>query len=387
MTAWLIRHFIKNHRNVHDYAVRERYGTLASITGIVCNLLLAALKFVMGMLSGSLAVMADAANSLSDAAGSIVTLITVRLSNKPVDSEHPFGHGRMEYIGSLAVGALILLMGFSLLKDSITAIFHPEALAMNWMVAAALVIGVLVKLWLFAFYRKLGRAVDNGTLLAASKDSLGDVLSTGAVLASVLVNLAFGWCLDGYIGLVVAVIVLKGGVEVCRETLDQLLGGKPDPEKIRQIRELLLNHEGILGVHDLVVHDYGPGRCVASVHAEVSADGNILTIHEMIDNAEREVEQKLHIPICIHMDPIVTNDETSNRLRHQLNDYLRNIDPALSMHDFRMVPGEGHTNLIFDCVVPPGYKDRQLLYNSLRAYAQSIDPSYHVIVQFDTDFT
>ena len=387
MTAWLIRHFIKNHRNVHDYAVRERYGTLASITGIVCNLLLAALKFVMGMLSGSLAVMADAANSLSDAAGSIVTLITVRLSNKPVDSEHPFGHGRMEYIGSLAVGALILLMGFSLLKDSITAIFHPEALAMNWMVAAALVIGVLVKLWLFVFYRKLGRAVDNGTLLAASRDSLGDVLSTGAVLASVLVNLAFGWCLDGYIGLVVAVIVLKGGVEVCRETLDQLLGGKPDPEKIRQIRELLLNHEGILGVHDLVVHDYGPGRCVASVHAEVSADGNILTIHEMIDNAEREVEQKLHIPICIHMDPIVTNDETSNRLRHQLNDYLRNIDPALSMHDFRMVPGEGHTNLIFDCVVPPGYKDRQLLYNSLRAYAQSIDPNYHVIVQFDTDFT
>lgn len=387
MTAWLIRHFIKNYRNVHDHTVRERYGTLASITGIVCNLLLAALKFVMGVLSGSLAVMADAANSLSDAAGSIVTLITVRLSNKPVDSEHPFGHGRMEYIGSLAVGALILLMGFSLLKDSITAIFHPEALAMNWLVAAALVIGVLVKLWLFAFYRRLGRAVDNGTLLAASKDSLGDVLSTGAVLISVLVNLAFGWCLDGYIGLVVAVIVLKGGVEVCRETLDQLLGGKPDPERIRRIRELLLDHEGILGVHDLVVHDYGPGRCVASVHAEVSADGNILTIHEMIDNAEREVEQKLHMPICIHMDPIVTNDETSNRLRHQLNDYLRSLDPALSMHDFRMVPGEGHTNLIFDCVVPPGYKDRQLLYNALRAYAQSIDPSYHVIVQFDTDFT
>lgn len=387
MTAWLIRHFIKNYRNVHDSAVRERYGTLASITGIVCNLLLAALKFVMGVLSGSLAVMADAANSLSDAAGSIVTLITVRLSNKPVDSEHPFGHGRMEYIGSLAVGALILLMGFSLLKDSITAIFHPEALSMNWMVAAALVIGVLVKLWLFVFYRRLGRAVDNGTLLAASKDSLGDVLSTGAVLISVLVNLAFGWCLDGYIGLVVAVIVLRGGVEVCRETLDQLLGGKPDPERIRQIRELLLNHEGILGVHDLVVHDYGPGRCVASVHAEVSADGNILTIHEMIDNAEREVEQKLHIPICIHMDPIVTNDETSNRLRHQLNDYLRSIDPALSMHDFRMVPGEGHTNLIFDCVVPPGYKDRQLLYNALRAYAQSIDPNYHLIIQFDTDYT
>ena len=193
--------------------------------------------------------------------------------------------------------------------------------------------------------------------------------------------------MDGYIGLVVAVIVLKGGVDVCRDTLDRLLGGKPDPEMIQAIRDLLMRHEGILGVHDLVVHDYGPGRCVASVHAEVSADGNILTIHEMIDSAEREVEQKLHIPICIHMDPIVTSDETSNRLRVQMNDYLRSLDPDFSMHDFRMVPGQEHTNLIFDCVVPAGYQEKELLYRSLRAYAQSLDPSYHVIVQFDTDYT
>ncbi len=387
MTTWLIRHFIKNYQNVNDSVVRERYGTLAAVTGILANLLLATIKFTMGVVSGSLAVMADAANSLSDAAGSIVTLVTVRLSNKPVDQEHPFGHGRLEYIGSLTVGALILLMGFSLLKDSITAILHPEPLSMSWLVAAALAAGVAIKLWLYGYYRKLGNAVSNGTLLAASKDSLGDVLSTGAVLASVLVNLFFGFSVDGYIGLVVAVIVLKGGVDVCRDTLDRLLGGKPDPEMIQAIRDLLMRHEGILGVHDLVVHDYGPGRCVASVHAEVSADGNILTIHEMIDSAEREVEQKLHIPICIHMDPIVTSDETSNRLRVQMNDYLRSLDPDFSMHDFRMVPGQEHTNLIFDCVVPAGYQEKELLYRSLRAYAQSLDPSYHVIVQFDTDYT
>ena len=387
MTTWLIRHFIKNYQNVNDSVVRERYGTLAAVTGILANLLLATIKFTMGVVSGSLAVMADAANSLSDAAGSIVTLVTVRLSNKPVDQEHPFGHGRLEYIGSLTVGALILLMGFSLLKDSITAILHPEPLSMSWLVAAALAAGVAIKLGLYGYYRKLGNAVSNGTLLAASKDSLGDVLSTGAVLASVLVNLFFGFSVDGYIGLVVAVIVLKGGVDVCRDTLDRLLGGKPDPEMIQAIRDLLMRHEGILGVHDLVVHDYGPGRCVASVHAEVSADGNILTIHEMIDSAEREVEQKLHIPICIHMDPIVTSDETSNRLRVQMNDYLRSLDPDFSMHDFRMVPGQEHTNLIFDCVVPAGYQEKELLYRSLRAYAQSLDPSYHVIVQFDTDYT
>ena len=387
MTTWLIRHFIKNYQNVNDSVVRERYGTLAAVTGILANLLLATIKFTMGVVSGSLAVMADAANSLSDAAGSIVTLVTVRLSNKPVDQELPFGHGRLEYIGSLTVGALILLMGFSLLKDSITAILHPEPLSMSWLVAAALAAGVAIKLWLYGYYRKLGNAVSNGTLLAASKDSLGDVLSTGAVLASVLVNLFFGFSVDGYIGLVVAVIVLKGGVDVCRDTLDRLLGGKPDPEMIQAIRDLLMRHEGILGVHDLVVHDYGPGRCVASVHAEVSADGNILTIHEMIDSAEREVEQKLHIPICIHMDPIVTSDETSNRLRVQMNDYLRSLDPDFSMHDFRMVPGQEHTNLIFDCVVPAGYQEKELLYRSLRAYAQSLDPSYHVIVQFDTDYT
>lgn len=387
MTAWLIRHFIKNPQSVENPSVRASYGTLASVTGVAVNLLLAGGKFLMGLLSGSLAIMADAANNLSDAAGSIVTLITTRLALKPVDHEHPFGHGRMEYIGSLAVGALIVIMGVSLLRDGVTAIFHPEPLAISWLVIVILSLSILMKLWLFLFYRKLGRAVSNGTLLAASKDSLGDVLSTGAVLLSVLVHLAFNITIDGYVGVIVALIVLKAGIDVCRDTVDSLLGCKPDPEKIQQIRELLLQRDGILGLHDLVLHDYGPGRCIASVHAEVSADSDIVAIHEVIDNAEREIGEKLHMAICIHMDPIVTGDEATNRVHRQMAEFLQNTDPALSLHDFRMVPGQDHINLIFDCVLPAGYPNRDELLNALRAYALSLDPRYRLVVQFDTDYT
>ncbi|MEG0740701.1 MAG: cation diffusion facilitator family transporter [Clostridia bacterium] len=387
MTAWLIRRFVHNAEATQDPDVRAAYGTLGSCTGTVLNLLLAACKFLMGLLSGSLAIMADAANNLSDAAGSIVTLISVRVAKKPVDQEHPFGHGRMEYIGSLAVGALIVLMGVQLLRDGITAILHPAPLTLSPIVLGVLIASVLVKLWLFFFYRKLGGKINNGTLLAASKDSLSDVLATSAVLVSVLLQYAFGWHIDGYIGVLVAVIVLKAGIDVCRDTVDNLLGGKPDPEKTRQIRELLLGFPGILGIHDLVLHDYGPGRCVASVHAEVSAHGDILDIHEMIDDAERDIGEKMHMAICIHMDPIVTDDESINAVHRKMVDFLRNTDPCLSLHDFRMVPGQGHTNLIFDCVLPAGYKGKELLYQSLTAYAKSLDPRYRLVVQFDTDFS
>lgn len=387
MSAWLIRLFVKDFANVEDPDVRASYGTLGSVTGIVINLLLAAVKLLLGLMSGSLAIMADAANNLSDAAASIVTLITTRLARKPVDYEHPFGHGRMEYIGSLAVGALIVLMGLSLLRDGITAVLHPQALTVSWIVTVILTLSLFAKLWLFFFYRRLGGATHNGTLLAASKDSLSDVLSTGAVLVSLLAALLFDVSIDGYVGVVVAAFVLKAGIEVCRDTVDSLLGSKPDPEKIRQIREMLLSREGILGLHDLVLHDYGPGRCIASVHAEVSADSDIVAIHEVIDDAEREIGRKLHMAICIHMDPIVTGDENVNRVHRQFSEFLAGIDPALSLHDFRMVPGQDHINVIFDCVLPPTYKGRDELLKSLNAYARSLDERYRLIVQFDTDYT
>lgn len=387
MTAWLIRKFVPDHEKTTNPQVRAAYGTLAAATGIVVNLLLAAGKFLMGLLSGSLAIMADAANNLSDAAGSIVTLITVRLASKPVDHDHPFGHGRMEYLGSLAVGALIVAMGVGLLRDGVEAILNPQGLSVSWVVIAVLALSVLGKVWLYVFYNRMGGATKNGTLLAAAKDSLGDAISTGAVLFSIALNLAFGWSIDGWIGLLVAFVVLKAGWEVCRDTLDSLLGGRPDPEKITQLRELLLQQPGILGLHDLVLHDYGPGRCFASVHAEVDADSEVLALHERIDDAERVIGKAMNMPICIHMDPVVLGDETTNRVREQLSAFLRNIDDALSLHDFRMVPGEGHTNLIFDVVLPSGYKNPDELLKVLKAFAVSLDERYRLVVEFDTDYT
>ena len=386
MTAWLVKTFIRNHENVADPDVRAAYGTLASAVGMLVNLLLAGCKFLMGLLSGSLAIMADAANNLSDAAGSLVTFITVRLARKPVDLDHPFGHGRMEYLGSLGVGALIVVMGLSLLRDGVSSILHPEAPSLSWVVLIILVLSILAKGGLFLFYRGMGRKIQNGTLEAVAKDSMNDMVATGAVLVSLLLHHFFGWIIDGWIGLAVSGFVLKAGYEVCKDTVDRLLGGRPDPEKAQQIREILLAHEGILGLHDLVMHDYGPGRCYASVHAEVDAEGRILEIHELIDDAEREVAEKLKLPLCIHMDPIVTSDETANHVRQQMADFLQRFDPALSMHDFRMVPGEGHTNLIFDCVLPAGYAGKELLLQALTAFAKSMDERYQLVVMFDTDY-
>lgn len=387
MTAWLIRRFVRDHTNVTDPAVRTAYGTLGSIVGVVVNLLLAGGKCLMGVLSGSIAMMADAANNLSDAAASVVAFITVRLAHKPVDEDHPFGHGRMEYLGSLAVGVLIVIMGVNLLKDGVAAILHPVVPTVNWAVIAVPVLAVLGKWWLYVFYTKVGGSTGNSALLAAAKDSLSDMLATGAVLLSMLCSVFFGWKIDGWIGVLVSLIVLKAGWEVCRGTVDNLLGGRPDPEKIQQLREMLLAREGIMGIHDLVLHDYGPGRCFASVHAEVDADGNVLDLHEMIDDAEREIGEKMRMPICIHMDPIVTSDETVQRVRQQISDFVTRIDPALSIHDFRMVPGDGHTNLIFDCLLPTGYPSRDTLMNALNAFALSLDERYRLVVMFDTDYT
>jgi len=386
MTAWLIKRFVRNPERTADPGVRAAYGTLASAAGMIVNLLLAAAKFLMGLLSGSLAITADAANNLSDAAGSLVTFITVRLAAKPVDPEHPFGHGRMEYLGSLAVGMLILAMGFGLLRDGIGAILQPAAPAVSWLVMIILVLSILSKCWLYLFYRNLGGKTGNGTLLAASKDSLSDVFSTGAVLASLLLHLFFGWKLDGWMGLLVSLLVFKAGFEVCKTTVDSLLGGKPDPELIHQIRELLLAREGILGLHDLVVHDYGPGRCFASVHAEVPADGDLLAIHEMIDDAEQEIARELNIPVCIHMDPVVSDDDEAGRISAALNTFLQGMNKDLRLHDLRRVPGENQINLIFDVAVPPDYRETEMLRKALESTARMLDDRHRCVIHFDVDY-
>ena len=386
MTKWLIRRFIGDAGETMDAKTRERYGTLGSAVGIVVNLLLAAMKFLVGVLTGSVAVTADAANNLSDAGGSVVSLISVRLAAKPVDKDHPYGHGRMEYLGALGVGLLILLMAFELLKGGVESILHPAALTFGWVPFGILTASIAFKAWLYLFYKDVGTRIDSQTLLAAGKDSLSDVMATGAVAVSMLIGHFTKLPIDGWMGVAVSLLVFKAGFEVCKDTIDSLLGGKPDPELGKQVIALLEGYDQILGTHDLMIHDYGPGRCVASIHAEVPASGDILEMHEIIDRAEREIGEKLNMPICIHMDPIVTGDADTDRAKEGMITALHVIDPALMLHDFRRVPGEKQINLIFDVVAPAGYPHCEDVREKLRVAAKTLDPRHECVIQFDVDF-
>lgn len=386
MIKWLVHRFIHDADDTENQRVRGAYGTLGSCVGIAVNVLLSLMKLLVGLLTGSVAVMADAANNLSDAGGSIVSLISVRMAQKPVDREHPYGHGRMEYIGALGVAVLILLMGVELLKSGVTSILHAETVNFGWVPLTIMLVSIAMKGWLYAFYTALGRKIDSATLLAAAKDSINDVLATSAVVLSMLAGHFFGWPLDGWMGVAVALVVLKGGVDVCRETIDSLLGGNPNKELGQKVIKLLMSYDQILGIHDLMIHDYGPGRCVASVHAEVPADGNLLELHEMIDQAERQIGEELHLPICIHMDPVVSGDADTAQAEQAMKDYLQSLDPELKLHDFRRVPGTQQTNLIFDVVIPAGYPDEEKLRGELAAYARTLDARNRCVIHFDLDY-
>ena len=386
MTQWIIRHWVRDAENVSSQQVRGRYGMVGSCVGIAVNVLLAAVKFAVGTATGSMAVTADAANNLSDAGGSVISLITIRLAQKPVDREHPFGHGRTEYLGALGVGMLILLMGLELLTSGIQSILHPVKPVFGWIPFALLVLSILLKGWLYRFYHCIGKKIDASALLAAASDSLSDMLATSAVAASQLAALFKDLPVDGVMGVIVAALVLKAGFEVCRDTVDSLMGGKPDQALGRQIIDLLMKYDRILGTHDLILHDYGPGRCIASVHAEVPADGNLLELHEMIDRAEREIGRELNIPICIHMDPIVSGDEETDRAAALLTAYLQSREEGLMLHDLRRVPGENQINLIFDVVVPAGYGDTAALEKDIAKAARDIDPAYNCVIHVDVDY-
>lgn len=386
MTKWLIHRFIHDPENTGDQKVRGEYGTLGSLVGIGVNLLLALMKFLVGVFTGSVAVTADAANNLSDAGGSIVSLVSVRVAQKPMDREHPYGHGRMEYIGALGVGVLILLMGVELLKGGVESILHPEPLQFSWIPLAILLASIAGKGWLYAFYHRLGKAIDSATLLAAAKDSVSDVLATAAVVVSMLLQRFLGWPVDGWVGVAVALVVLKSGWDVCRDTVDSLLGGNPNTELGQEIIQRLMSYDSILGVHDLMIHDYGPGRCIASVHAEVPAEGNILELHEIIDRAEREIGDALHLPICIHMDPVVSGDAETDRVEAQMKESLQQISPELKLHDFRRVPGSSQINLIFDVAVPAGYAEVETLKERLQTAASALDARYRCVIHIDVDY-
>ena len=369
-----------------DQSVRKRLGTIGSAVGVVVNALLAAGKLMIGMLTGSVAVTADAINNFSDAAGSVVSLVSMRLAQKPVDKEHPFGHGRMEYLGALAVGVMILVMGVETFSSGVESILHPADVAFGWLPFWLLVVSILMKGFLFLFYHSVGKLIDFPSLIAAAQDSLSDMLATSAVVISVIVADIFDIPVDGWMGVAVSLLVLKAGFDVVRETVDSLMGGRKNPELGREIISRLMKYEHILGTHDLLIHDYGPGRCIASIHAEVPADGDILVLHEIIDRAEHEIGDELNIPICIHMDPIVTGDEKTDEACRRLNAFLQAMDGGFMLHDLRMVPGENRTNLVFDVAIPAGYTETQTLTEKLCAAAKEIDPRYECVIHYDIDY-
>lgn len=369
-----------------DQPVRKRLGILGSAVGVGVNAVLALGKLLIGSLTGSVAVTADAINNLSDAAGSVVSLVSMRLAQKPVDKEHPFGHGRMEYLGALAVGVMILVMGVETFSSGVKSIINPAPVAFGWTAFWLLVASILMKGGLFLFYRSVGRLIDFPSLIAAAKDSLSDMLATSAVVISMIIAQIFDIPVDGWMGVAVSLLVLKAGFDVVRDTVDSLMGGRKNPELGKTIISRLMKYEHILGTHDLLIHDYGPGRCIASIHAEVPADGDILVLHEIIDRAEHEIGDELNIPLCIHMDPIVSGDEKTDAAHDHLSAYLKGLEDGFMLHDLRMVPGENRTNLVFDVVIPAGYTDTQRLTDGLCAAAKELDPRYECVIHYDIDY-
>ena len=351
MTKLLVRLFIRTPDGT-DEKTRFAYGKLAGGTGIACNVLLFFIKLATGLLASSVAIIADAFNNLSDAGSSIVTLLGFKLSAAPADREHPFGHGRMEYLSALAVAALIMVAGFELALSSAEKIFAPSLPQVNFLTLGILVLSMAVKLWMALFYRRIGKRIDSETLVAACADSRNDVICTGVVLVSAAVSMAFGLAVDGYVGVLVALFVLWSGFSIMRETVSPLLGQAPDPALVKEISDTVLSFDGIVGMHDLMVHNYGPGRVIVSLHAEVPCDVPITKSHDVVDCAERELKEKFHVSACIHMDPVDVADPRTKELKRVAQKILKEVDERLSLHDFRVVPGDTHTNLIFDMVVP-----------------------------------
>lgn len=393
MTALLLRLFVKG-GDPASPAVRSRCGKLSGITGIVCNLLLCLAKFLIGTLSGAVSIAADAVNNLSDAASSVVTLLGFKLAEKPADEEHPFGHARIEYLSGLAVAALILVIGVLLAITSVKKLLSPapESVAFSWVLVAVLLLSVGVKLWMALFNTRLGRLIDSGSLLAAAADSRNDVLSTAAVLlaccAGALIRhfwgLDIGGYLDGGMGVLVAVFIVRSGVAIAKDTISPLLGEPADPELVELVRQQILSYDDILGIHDLIVHDYGPGQRFASVHVEMDAAIPALEAHDLIDNIEMEFRSKHRIQLVIHYDPVVTDDAEANVLREKLGAAAHAIDPALMFHDFRVVHGHTHTNLVFDLVLPHALKGQeQAIKAQLEAAMQTDTMKYYLVITFD----
>ena len=352
MITLLSKLIIKNYKDVTAPKVRLQYGVLCGAVGIFFNIILFTGKLIAGTLTGSIGITADAFNNLSDAGSSVITLVGFRLSDAKADKEHPFGHGRFEYIAGLIVSMAILLMGFELAKTSVEKIIHPEDVTFSFLALGVLITSIITKLYMFFYNRGIGKKIDSAAMRATALDSFSDVAATSTVLLSTLIGKWTGWRIDGYAGLAVALFILYTGVRAAKETVSPLLGQPPAQEFVDKIEQIVISQDGIVGVHDLVVHDYGPGRRMISLHAEVPADGNMILLHDTVDNLEKLLRKECGCEAVIHMDPIEMNNAETNRLREETRSILAEIDESLTLHDFRVVPGSTHTNLVFDVVVP-----------------------------------
>ena len=384
----IFKAFVSYWENVKDRQVRDSYGKVAGIVGILSNLLLCALKIGTGLIAGSIAIIADGVNNLADASSSVITLIGFKLASMPEDEEHPYGHARIEYLTGLIISAIIILVGLGLLKTSVEKIFNPVDLVTGPVTILVLSFAILIKLWQAGFNKRAGRLIESPALIATGIDSRNDVVSTIAVLISVLVAMMSPYNIDGYIGALVAIFVVYSGVMMIKDSSSPLLGEAPDPEMVKEIVDITKGFDGVLGIHDLMVHNYGPGRIFCSLHVEVDADEDVMKSHDMIDNIEAKLQKELKIHAVAHMDPIKVGDPLLERLALVLDKAVKEIEDVSEIHDLRVVPGETHTNVIFDCVVGMNCPlNRDEIKKKVEYELRKEDPHYNVVITFDQHYT
>lgn len=387
MGNFLFKKFVKNYEDVKNPQVRDSYGKLAGIVGIISNAVLCLMKIIIGWISGSIAIIADAINNLADASSSVITLVGFKLASAPEDEEHPYGHARIEYLAGMAVSVIIILVGVELGKSSFDKILHPAPLEFSWAIVIVLLLAIAIKIWQSLFNISAGKKINSLALIATGTDSRNDVISTSVVLLGVLAGYFFDVHIDGYLGLAVAIFILWSGISLVKETISPLLGEAPDPDLVNLIEESAMNFEGVLGIHDLVVHNYGPGKIFASIHIEVDSSVDVMISHDLIDNIEKQLSKDLNILLTAHMDPVNTQDPNREPLCRLIESTLRETDGALSFHDLRIVPGATHTNVIFDVVISPEYREKQdEIKAALEQSISRFNPKFCSVIEFDTSY-
>ena len=387
MSKLLVRLFIKDYQNTKKASVREKYGYLGSLTGIVVNIILALAKYIIGTMTHSIAITADAINNFSDSVSCVITLISFKMANMKPDKEHPFGHGRIEYVAALIVGFIVELMGYELIKSSIEKIKNPEEVVFSVPAVIVLLLSIGGKLWLAIFNRYLGKQIDSAAMSAVFTDCIGDITATSVTLIALILSLFTDLPIDGYMGIVVSLFIIYAGFGILKESIGIILGRPPSKELVSELVGFIMSHEDILGIHDLVIHSYGETRIFASVHTEIAADGDMLKVHDTIDTIEKNVMDKFGIELVIHMDPIVTNDETVEKHYQIVSKSVKEIDDVLDIHDFRVVEGPTHTNLIFDVVIPHRYRfTNDELREAISDKVRQVNPQYCLVITVDNSY-